>query len=288
MSTMLQYQLAITQYVKLIAGGRWTGMQTMNTKDAVNNGWTPLAGIVVYPSKQSQVFFTYTNTFVPSTLKDETSNKPLGNDYHNQLEIGGKWAFNDKITIGLTAYQISIGNQIVALVNEANVVSSVYGARVGSLRNRGFELEIVGRPVNGLELLGGYSFVDARYVKSDKFKDNAVPFNTPKNTFYLWADYFFSKYLTGFSLGIGGNYVGTRYANDQIKAPFHNIPLGAPTLMYDAYFQLDARASYTFKQFSVDLRANNLNNVINYTSYRTQYVNQIDPFNFILTVRYKI
>jgi iron complex outermembrane receptor protein len=288
MSTMLQYQLAITQYVKLIAGGRWTGLQTMNSKDAVNNGWTPLAGIVLYPSKQSQVFFTYTNTFVPSTLRDENSQKALGNDYHTQLELGAKWAFHDKIEFAVTAYQISIGNQIVALVNEANVLSTIYGVRVGSLLNRGLELEMVAKPIKGLELLGGYSFVDARYVKSDKLKDNAVPYNTPKNTFYLWADYSFHQYLKGFSIGLGGNYVGTRYANDQIKVPYHNIPLGAPTLMYAAYFQLDARASYVFKQFSIDLRANNLTNVINYTSYRTQYVNQIDPIHFILTLRYKI
>ena len=291
--TLAQYQFTYQDQLEILAGARWTGRQIMNQKGEFNNGWTPLAGIYAYPlgrgkNQELQLFFTYTNSFVPSTLRDMDTEKLLGNDYHQQFELGMQWSLGRKVKLNLTTYHIQVADQIVQLVSEENQLIAGYGTRAGGLKNQGAEIGLEAEPIKNLNFLAGYSFTDSRYVKSDKFVDGSMPFNVPQHTFYLWADYTFTQYIPGFSLGVGGNFVGERYADDQAKVAYHNIPVGMPRLIHPAYFQLDARVGYVYKKWGVDLKGNNLTNAKGLVSYRSQYVNYIDPTNVILTMRYKL
>jgi len=292
----MQHHLGIGQYFKVLWGLRYTGMyeiqrSTENFVDATKSfqdpnaythGLTPNIALMAFPLPNLNVFASYTRTFRPSTALD-IQKKSLNGDYAQQAETGVKWAFwQNKGFVQAAYYFIFAENSIVAVFDEQGK-NKGYSEKTGSLRNQGVEIELGLNPLEGLQFKAGYTFIHARYGDSYNLKPNTTPFNTPDHLANLSATYTWK----GLSVGLYANYIGKRFMNDQVQVYWHNIEPASPTLAFDPYWQMDAQLGYSYKGFSLVLKANNVTGVKNYQAYRINYINPIEPRNYILTISYK-
>lgn len=255
------------------------------------HGLSPSAGISYLPLENVNIFATYTNTFTPVTLRGKNG-ETLGNEITDQFEAGFKSDFiQNKLSFNATYFYIYCNNQVgevLAQDQNGSWVGQGYGERNGELRNQGVELELNATPVEGLHLQAGYAYIDARYLKSARYKDNTVPFNTPKNTFNFWSSYTFSKgALKGLFVGAGIYYTGERNANDQVKVPWHGITPDDPVVKLKAFTELNANIGYSIRNWRFKLSAKNLLDERAYLTYRYNFINPITPRNFNLTVNYQ-
>ena len=288
--------------VKLALGLRYTTLQsegaryyfgreeTVLTPHTREYGWSPSVGVIYRPQDNLGLFATYTNTFQPTSYVD-VSGEPLGNQVTNQVEAGvrSEW-FGDRITANLAVYRIYDQNQIVAAFEQdANGVwqDQGYYEQGGDLRNQGVEVDVRAFLPGGLELTTGYSYVDATYLKSDKYADGATPFNTPTHAANLWAYYQQATgALRGLSLGAGLFYTGERWGNDQVKRPWHGIDPDVPTHKLPAFTEVNLALGYTIQQVTLRVGVDNLLDERSYLSYRGNYINPITPRRYSVSLAY--
>ncbi|MGL5786380.1 MAG: TonB-dependent siderophore receptor [Bacteroidales bacterium] len=269
----------------------YTDSKTKVSPKSTPHGFSPSAGLSYLPVENMNIFATYTNTFTPVTLRG-INGEELGNEITNQFEAGIKSDFlQNKLSFNATYFYIHNNNQVgEVLAQDANGswVAQGYGERNGEIRNQGVELEFHAYPAEGLHLQAGYAYIDAKYIKSVRYKDNTVPFNTPKNTFNVWGSYTFNKgVFKGLFLGAGVYYTGERNANDQVKLPWHGINPGDPVVKLKAFTELNANIGYSIQNWRFKLSAKNLLDERAYLTYRYNFINPITPRNFNLTVNYQ-
>ncbi|MGL5318820.1 MAG: TonB-dependent siderophore receptor, partial [Bacteroidales bacterium] len=151
-----------------------------------SEGFSPSVGLSYLPIQNVNLFATYTNTFTPITLRGKNG-EALGNEITDQFEAGVKSDFlQNKLSFNATYFYIYNDNQVLEVMAQdqnGSWVAQGYGERNGSLRNQGVEVELHAYPIEGLHMQAGYAYIDAKYLKSNRYKENTVPFNTPKNTF---------------------------------------------------------------------------------------------------------
>src|SRR5690606_30464407 len=113
-------------------------------------------------------------------------------EHATQLEFGTKLnLFNDKLTATLSYYDIKVSDMRLRIDLDPN---TYYFTQDGEQRNKGFETVINANPVNGLNLVAGYSYVDSNLEEGDPaFKDRRPESAGPLNTANLWADYQFTS-----------------------------------------------------------------------------------------------
>jgi len=101
---------------------------------------------------------------------------------HDQKEIGVKY---DLGAVAFTAALFEI-RQESAYTNPVSNTFSVDGLQI----NRGIELSLFGEPVDGLRLLGGVTFMDAKLERTrlGTFDGNRVP-GVPRTTISLYGEY---------------------------------------------------------------------------------------------------
>ena len=90
----------------------------------------------------------------------------------------------------------------------------------GKQRSRGVEFSAAGRVLPGWNVFAGYTFLDAKILKSNDTQvvegvtyslQGKVPQNVPKYTATLWSTY---DFLDKWQIGGGPTYVGSRFANN--------------------------------------------------------------------------
>ncbi len=132
----------------------------------------------------------------------------------------------------------------------------------GEQRNKGIEASVNANPVEGLNIIAGYSYVDSRLEEGDAaFKGRRPESAGPLNTANLWADYqFTSGKLQGFGLGFGGNYAGENKIMNRNNTGAFTLP---------EYTVLNASVFYGTKDFRVTLKLNNITDEEYYTGWST-------------------
>lgn len=301
---MLQDIIQMGKHFRTSLGLRYTGVfseekiytfsdsKTKTTPKSTPSGLSPSIGFSYLPIENINLFATYTNTFTPVTLRGKNG-ETLGNEITNQFEAGFKSDFiDDKLSFNATYFYIHNDNQVGEVLlqdDNGSWVAQGYGERNGEIRNQGIELELNTTPVQGLNIRGGYAYIDAKYMKSVRYKDNTIPFNTPKHSFNLWASYNFHEgLLKGLFVGAGAYYTGERNANDQVKVPWHGIDPNDPVVKLKAYMELNANIGYNIRNWSFRLSGKNLLDERAYLAYRYNFINPITPRNFMLTVNYSL
>lgn len=302
-----QEVLEISKWVRVFGGVRF-GTYTSYTPDfnAVTTGtyWNPIGGVMVNVWKGINVFGSYTNSTNPRSAGNlDINGNPLGNERIDQIEFGVKTSwFKDRLRLNATYYKINNKNMNIqaAVLNELTgmVELQSYYFKGGNDQRQGVEIELTGRPTDNLDVILGYSYIDARYLEHTTFVQGSSPNNTPKHTFNAYVNYNFTKTaVRGLSIGAGFYYIGERPYNDwtQKNVEYHGIQPNAQPWMNKAYSIFNVQLGYDFKylknetlnNFSVRLLANNLFNSIGYDAYRTSYVNRITPRNFALQLNYR-
>ncbi|SEO78568.1 iron complex outermembrane recepter protein [Flavobacterium sp. CF108] len=326
--------VSINQYIKVLAGLRWSWQQgeatttkeviekknnvnviTTAYEDAIpvtgaktiNKAFSPKAGLVVQPTKDLSLFASYSNSFTPNTGTTVDA-KPLDPSIIDQYEVGVKKDFfRGLLTTNITLYQITNNNlaQTAQYLSDGVTqnVNTNLKELVGATKGKGVEIDITASPVEGLNIMAGYSFNETKVSKSSGTSGSLVVGDvlarTPKNTANLSFFYKLpSGLLKGVTFGAIGNYVGDRTGgwNDDYlwteNTPSTNpktytVTIRDRDIPLEGYVTVDASLGYEWKKFSILCRLSNITNELNYTVHENYSVNPIAPRQVMTSLRYK-
>jgi catecholate siderophore receptor len=174
---------------------------------------SPRAALIVQPTKQQTYYFSYGTSFNPSAenLSLAVNNADTAPETTDSYEVGAKLDFLDG-AFGITTALFQINK------NNARTTDPALGVMVleGKQRVRGFELQLVGRPLRNWNILAGYTYLDSRVVEALEVV-NGIPVkgkriqNVPENTFSLGTTW---DITPQWQVGGGTFYVSERFANN--------------------------------------------------------------------------
>ncbi|RZJ52427.1 MAG: TonB-dependent siderophore receptor [Flavobacterium sp.] len=257
----------------------------MNAKnDGYNQtGFSPKFGLVYQPILDKvSIFANYMNGFVnvaPGQNRTAGVATPLtfNPEHADQIEVGTKLnLFKDKIYATFSYYDIKVSDQVYVVETpyidpadpDAELPNDQKTFQDGAQKNKGFEAEFVANPINGLNIVFGYSYNDAVLKKGDPdFVGHRSENAGPRNLANLWASYKFTNgLLRGFGLGFGGNYVGDNMIMNRTTAGTFTIP---------EYTVLNSSLFYSAEKFTITVKLNNIANKEIYDGWST--VHPKDP-----------
>lgn len=280
------------KWLKTFLGARYSVTETVaDDQNTRNDAFNPLGGVLVSPIENVNFFASYTNSSYPRTAARLGENgEELGNERFDQFEAGVKTSWlRDRLRFNLTLYKINNKNINLPVYDEtwANIL---YYAKGGNDQRQGVEVELTGRPLENLEVIAGYAYIDAQYKEHTSYVYGSAPLNTPKHTFNAYANYSFkNSLLEGLSVGAGAYYTGERPINDWSSGAVthQGIVPGQKPFEVEAYTLVNFQAEYRFdKNWSLQFLLNNVFDTIGYNAYRTRYINQTDPRSFAGVLRY--
>jgi len=231
-------------------------------------------GLVYQPIEAISVYSSFSTYFKPSRRvapNGETFDPETGyqGEVGSRLEISQKWSGN------LSFYYMRKNNQLESL--PGGILR-----RVGSAESKGFEAELHGNPVVGLDLTAGYTFSKAKYLPFQSSEINSVAGNimafAPENMLNVWANYELQNtILKGVSIGSGANYMDETFTNS------------ANTFVLKAYIVADLAIGYRVGRVSLRL---NINNIFNEKYFANAiFDNQFSPGatrNFLVSLKYSL
>ena len=304
----VQDLVAITKKLKLLAGVRWSYQHTDPTKTTYllkndsltytkaqfDKAFSPRVGLVYQPTEKMSVFASYANSFTPNSGTDIYFN-PLKPSIIDQFEVGIKNDFFErKLSANLTLYQIINNNFAVIALEDANGnpnTNTAIKQLSGQTISQGIEVDVQGRPVEGLFVVAGYSYNNMYYSKTNKgngsFVEGQRLVNTPQHTANASAFYTVGKgTLKNLKLGFVYNYTGDRVVgwNDTYQA---NGSILNRSFGVKGFNTIDASVGYTYKKVSVLAKLANITNTYNYYVHENYSINPIPPRSFVATVSYK-
>ena len=266
--------------------------------NAKNDGYnqtalSPKFGLVYQPILDKvSVFANYMNGFVnvaPGQNRQATIVTPLvlNPEHADQFEVGTKLnLFKDKLYATFSYYDIKVTDQVYVIETpytdpanpDAELPNNQTTFQDGGQKNKGFEAEFVANPINGLNIVLGYSYNDAVLTKGDPDFVNRRSENAgPRNLANLWASYKFTNgLLRGFGLGFGGNYVGDNMIMNRKTAGTFTIP---------EYTVLSSSVFYNAEKFNITLKLNNIANKEIYDGWST--IHPKDPRAIAASFTYK-
>lgn len=207
-------------------------------------------------------FVGYGNSFVPQNARDQNG-KQLDPVRAQSYEAGIKTSlFGGRALWTNTIYQITQDNLSSTVDCGTNCEYSVLS---GTVRMRGFESELVGQVTPVLQVSGGASYQDARYIKSAEGLTGKRYPNVPWTQFSAFASYRWSNLgLPALTTRLGVLQVGQREADSPNR---YRLP---------AYTRFDGGVSYALSpKMSLDLAVENLFDRTYYPSAQDGGNNQI-------------
>ncbi|MCI9846906.1 TonB-dependent siderophore receptor [Flavobacterium pectinovorum] len=312
--------ISITEKIKVLAGIRWSWQETEvttyketstgagNPQDAIptvapkrlDNAFSPKAGLIFQPTKDMSLFASYSNSFTPNTGNTFNS-QPLKPSIIDQYEAGiKKEFFKGLLSTNITVYQITNDNlvQTAVFMQDGITPNSDTNIKVmsGETKSKGVEIDIAGKPVEGLSVIAGYSYNDMRYTKTSgkngSFIEGDRVARTPQNTANLSFFYTLqSGFLKGVSVGAIGNYIGKRiggWNNQYSTDPKYPDGIWYREIPLEGYTTVDVSAGYNWKKFSLLCKLSNITNELNYTVHENYSVNPIAPRQVMVNLKYKL
>lgn len=242
---------------------------------------SPKFGVVYQPIiNKVSVFANYMDGFsnvAPSEAIDqstgETRRITFDPEHATQFEFGTKLNFfNDRLFATLSYYDIQVENIVLG--------SGFEVTQDGTQFSRGFEASLTASPVDGLNVVAGFSHNDNKVTEAaenDDFLGKRPESAGPENLANLWASYRFSSGLAeGFGIGFGGNYASENMIFNRNTAGTFTLP---------SYTVLNAAVFYDVDKFSINLKLNNLTNEDYFNGWST--INPQAPRNFAAALTYK-
>jgi iron complex outermembrane recepter protein len=205
---------------------------------------SPKFGLVYQVVKDKvSLFANYMNGF--SNLAPVTQPVPevsgvLKPQQANQVEGGVKLdLFNDKLRVTASYYDIKVDNMTLTDVYVKNGRNYNITVQDGTQRSKGVELEVQANPIDGLNVLAGYSYNDSKLTKAAPALNGRRPAAAgPANLANAWISYTLpTGKLKGLGAGFGGNYVDKHLTANSAATGVFTLPsytLLNGTVFYDA------------------------------------------------------
>lgn len=221
--------------------------------DHTDNLWSPRASIVFKPTHNGRVYFSYGTSFDPSAeaLALTAANADLGPVKAKSYEFGAKWDWmGGKLTTTGAIFRTQIDNAQTTDIDHPTRL--ILG---GNQRVDGVELGVNGHITDRWEIIAGYTYLNGKTVASNTPALIGKRLNdVAHNAVNLWTEYYVTDKL---ELGVGGNYLGERFADL------------ANTAELPSYVLVDAMASYKLNPH-VEFRVN-VNNLTNKLAFQSVY-----------------
>ncbi|MBT32272.1 MAG: TonB-dependent siderophore receptor [Thalassobius sp.] len=227
---------------------------------------SPKFGITYQPVLDKvSIFANYMNGFqnvAAQTVADADGSNPRIKQFDperaNQFEVGAKVnLLENKISTTISYYDITVSNQVMSDPN--NINNSIQDGEVDS---KGFEVDVVANPVNGWNVILGYSHNESEILNADNLVGKRPLSAGPEDMVNFWTSYKFqeSTALKGFGLGFGLNYAGEAYAiNYEATGDF----------MLPSYTILNSSIFYEADKYRIALNVNNLSDQKYYKGWST-------------------
>lgn len=265
------------------------GRGTTNLNTGVTNGdynqtaLSPKFGVVyqLIPN-QISVFANYMNGFrnvapadqplpdYPSTFKPQQA---------NQWEGGVKLdVLDNRLSFTASYYDISVTNLTRSIAVIRDSISYNVTIQDGSQLSRGFELDLNARPVEGLNIIFGYSNNFSKLTKADESVNNRRPVSAgPKHLLNYWVSYRFHQgAIKGFGLGFGGNSASENIITNDARTGTFTLP---------GYTVLNASIFYNHRKFRIGLKMDNVTDKQYFKGWTT--VEPQMPRSFLANLTYK-
>jgi iron complex outermembrane receptor protein len=298
----VQDLVSITSNIKLLVGVRWslqdaksaittdlnTGAQTYGATKT-DQAFSPRAGLVYQPTRNTSLFVSYANSFVVNSGTDVYGNA-LTPSIIDQYELGIKNdLLQDKLTANLTVYRITNSNlaQTAQFAADGTTPNSNTSLKElsGRTQSDGLEIDLSSRPLKGLSILAGYSYNYIRFTKTPDVKGNYVEGERLQNSVGSTANasVFYSN--MGWTVGGAFFYTGPRYAgfnNTKEQAQNYNR-----LFRVEGFATVEASLGYAWPHFSLLAKVSNITNSLNYNTHENYSINPIAPRQLMATVSYK-
>lgn len=263
-------------------GGKTSYYATDDVKD--QNTFSPKFGLVyqILPERLS-VFGNYLNGFTnvgPTQVADIDGSNPrmvtFDPEQANQYEFGVKSnLLNGKLSATASYYTIAVNNRV--MVDPDNQNNSIQG---GEVESKGLELSVIANPVEGLNIIAGYSNNDSEVTK-DNPGDGYLGYRPeeagPSHVANLWLNYTFRNgSAKGLGFGVGGNYASENKTLNRSTTGTFVLP---------EYTVLNAALSYSGDSYGIIVKVNNLTDKKYYSGWST--VTPQNLRNISLSLNYK-
>ena len=278
-------RLSATDKLKFILGGRvatwerngfdWSGIVDYGNKDQ----FIPYAGVLYDLTDVHRLYASYTEIFKPQNNRDANGDflDPLIGE---SAEIGLKSRFlDDRLQTTIAYFDIQQDNLAQLDTSFEGTPEQLY-AYIGAegAQSKGFEIEVVGQPVDGWNISAGVS-----QFSIEDAQGNDLNTDIATETIKLFTSYQFGGALDRLTLGGGVN-----WQNETYSAGIN--PVGQPDrLTQDAYALVSLLARYDFTDdLNVQFNAANVTDEKYYSQvgYFSSY-RYGTPRNYTLSLRYR-
>lgn len=229
---------------------------------------SPKFGLVYQPIlNKLSLFANYMNGFTnlaPATVSDINGNNPtikiFKPEHANQYEFGIKAnLYENKISLTTSYYNILVSNK--TMTDPTNVNNTIQG---GEVESKGFEMSVVTNPIEGFNIITGFSHNDNKVTK-DAADGGYLGLRTeesgPANLFNFWATYRVqNEKFKGLTFGFGGNYASEFNTLNRSTTGSFTLP---------SYTIFNALIGYSVNSFSLNLKLDNIANTKYYTGWST-------------------
>lgn len=183
--------------------------------DGNSNAFTWRAGASYEVMPEVTLYGSYATSFLANTFAITIDNSLLDPEQGEQFEVGLKTSlFDDRLSATLAAFTIDRTNTPIADPNATPGLAAFTTG--GDDAFDGIELELAGEPIEGLRILGAYTYIDARIVEDGNPATGVRRSAVPDHRISLFGTYEFEQgALQGF--GFGGR------VEFQSRAPFTSL-----------------------------------------------------------------
>jgi iron complex outermembrane receptor protein len=272
--------------LRLTLAARYTWInQTSWGETQEDSHITPRVGVSVSITDNTAVYGLYDQAFSPQSgiIRTGEKVKPLtGNNF--ELGIKKDW-FDGSWSTTVAAYRIVKENELIA--DPGNSSTEQFKIVLGEKRAQGFEFDLRGKIIDGLNLIANYAFTESIVTSvtdpKSEFKVGDVVPGYSKHTANAWLNYnLVSGKLKGLGASIGGTYLAGR-ETDTWSPGADKLP---------NYFKLDGGLSYETKKLKFTA---NVFNILNEYLYSGSYYKWLSayywqteqPINVRVGVTYK-
>jgi iron complex outermembrane recepter protein len=283
--TYIQDQIALTDSLKLLIGGRYDWISYRNetldfgslgnttTEPYQNDGaFSPRIGLVYQPSDTVSLYASYSRSFLQST-----GFNPDGRRFEStrgtQYEVGVKTDFLDgALSATLAAYHLTKTN-----ITTPDPDNPLFSIQTGEQQSQGVELNATGEILPGWNIIASYAYTDAEVTEDNTIPEGNRLANVPENQASLWTTYTIQEGdLRGLGFGLGLFYVGERQGDL------------ANSFQLDDYLRTDAAVYYQRGRFRSAINIQNLFD-IEYanSSFGRTATERGNPFTIVGSVSWK-
>lgn len=174
--------------------------------------WSPRAGLVFQPTKSQSYYASWSRSFQPSGegFALAANNAQIEPEKTTNKEVGAKYTLlGGHLNTTISLFELE----------RTGIKSAVPGTTtlipIGTQRTRGVELTANLDLSSGWRAVAGYSYLDAKIIRSVAVDDGQSVQGkratiTPRHSANLFVT---KSFADRFGVGVGGNYVGDRFAN---------------------------------------------------------------------------